>query len=195
MLSMHQKIPSNIIETSRLLLKEVDPDVMKQLFNDCTDDEIIQFLGLGSNDELIKEKHKFSLGLTMHNTTFLHLLLLDKQSGCVIGRCGFRIWQKQHSRAEVGYAITNAALRNKGYMREALTALVDLGFSQLGLNRIEAFIGTNNIPSLKLVIGLGFTQEGILRQHYCHNGIIEDSVCFSLLRQEYTQRVPEKSGL
>jgi ribosomal-protein-alanine N-acetyltransferase len=53
------------------------------------------------------------------------------------------------------------------------------------LNRIEAFIGPGNIPSLKLIAKSGFIQEGHLRGHYCKKGIMEDSLVFGLLREEY----------
>ncbi len=53
------------------------------------------------------------------------------------------------------------------------------------LHRIEALIGPDNIASLKLVKRLGFVEEGTLREHYFKNEIYEDSIIFSLLKQEY----------
>jgi ribosomal-protein-alanine N-acetyltransferase len=58
----------------------------------------------------------------------------------------------------------------------------------MGLNRIEAFAGKWNIPSLKILKGAGFKEEGVLRSHFLKNGVYEDSVCFSLLRDEYVAK-------
>ncbi|MEY3398130.1 MAG: hypothetical protein RL220_724, partial [Bacteroidota bacterium] len=70
---------------------------------------------------------------------------------------------------------------------EAVVAVVDFGFSKLNLHRIEALIGTNNLPSLKIIEKLGFTQEGLLRKHYLVNDVFEDSLVFSKLAEEYFQ--------
>lgn len=53
------------------------------------------------------------------------------------------------------------------------------------LNRIEALIDENNIPSKKLLEHFGFNWEGVMRGHYLVNGIFEDSVLYSLLQSEY----------
>jgi [ribosomal protein S5]-alanine N-acetyltransferase len=55
------------------------------------------------------------------------------------------------------------------------------------LNRIEAFVGTENEASKRLVKGLGFTEEGLLRGHYINNGIAEDSLVYGLLKSEFQQ--------
>jgi ribosomal-protein-alanine N-acetyltransferase len=69
-------------------------------------------------------------------------------------------------------------------MVEALAAVIDLGFSAMELNRIEAFVGTDNTISKHLLEKFGFTQEGLLREHYKSGGQIEDSLVYSLLRSD-----------
>lgn len=75
--------------------------------------------------------------------------------------------------------------RSQGLMTEALHAVIEHGFTKMNLHRIEALVGIENTPSLKLMQKFKFTQEGILRQHYFINDKYEDSVVFSLLREEY----------
>ena len=53
------------------------------------------------------------------------------------------------------------------------------------LNWVEAFIGPDNIPSRRLVEGYGFAVEGQLREHFCYDDVIQDSVVYSLLKSEY----------
>ena len=55
----------------------------------------------------------------------------------------------------------------------------------MGLNRIEAFVGPGNDPSLRIMERLGFSKEGLLREHYHKNNHTEDSVAYSLLKREY----------
>jgi ribosomal-protein-alanine N-acetyltransferase len=173
------------IATERLLLRALNPEIMDWVFSALQDDEIMAFLGLTALEELAKEKQQHKLGLSSYRSTFLVFLIVLQDSGKIIGKAGYHTWHVQHARAEIGYHIEEQE-RRKGYMREALEAIIDYGFVHMELNRIEALIGTANEPSLKLVRGFGFTEEGTLREHYCKAGCIEDSVCFSLLRREYT---------
>jgi ribosomal-protein-alanine N-acetyltransferase len=70
-------------------------------------------------------------------------------------------------------------------MKEAMKAILIYGFEQMGLNRVEAFIGPDNKASRSLVERYGFVIEGQLRQHFCYDGVLQDSVAYSLLASEY----------
>jgi ribosomal-protein-alanine N-acetyltransferase len=111
--------------------------------------------------------------------------LFEKSTSLYVGNCGFHTWCPEHYRAEIGYDMIDDMHKNKGYMTEALCTIIAYGFNEMKLNRIEALIGPNNIPSLKLLQKFGFTKEGYLREHYCKNGEIQDSIFYALLKSEY----------
>lgn len=73
-------------------------------------------------------------------------------------------------------------------MKEALPYIIDYGFDRMNLHRIEAMVGPDNQASLRLVKGLGFVEEGLLREHYFIDGKFYDSLVFSLLKKEYNPR-------
>ncbi len=173
------------IETERLILRKLTPAIYRQIFDTLPDAEIMNVLGLADAEALEKEKQKYRSGLSTYNRTFVNFQILDKASRQILGACGFHTWYTEHARAEIGYALNNEETKAKGIMSEAMKAVVHYGFAHMGLNRIEAFIGPGNIPSLKLVSKFGFTQEGRLRSHYFKKGIIEDSLVFGLLKEEY----------
>ena len=50
--------------------------------------------------------------------------------------------------------------KKKGLMTEALKAVLNYGFTELKLHRIEALIDAQNEPSLKLLLRYGFSKEG-----------------------------------
>jgi len=174
-----------ILETERLFLKELNPDIIFNLFNFYRDDEIKAFLGLHTENELEIERMRFERGLTTFRISFKNFLLVDKKTKRIIGRTGFHAWYFDHFRAELGYAITDDDFLGQGYMTEANQAVVKYGFEKMDLNRIEAFVAPYNIQSLKILKSLGFKEEGILREHYFTNNRIEDSICFGLLKREY----------
>ena len=50
-------------------------------------------------------------------------------------------------------------------MTEALGAILKFGFKKVGLNRIEAVVMLENEGSVRLLGGLGFQEEGVLRKY------------------------------
>ena len=174
-----------VIETKRLLLKGLTPALMRKALTTMSDEDAIAFLGLTGSEELNSERNKLAGGLETYRNTFLQFVLEVKESGKNIGRGGFHNWAVQHSRAEVGYLITDVSQRNMGYMKEAMAAIIEFGFRELNLNRVEALIGPDDEPSLRLAKGLSFVEEGRLRAHYFVDGVYHDSLIFGLLRNDY----------
>lgn len=71
-------------------------------------------------------------------------------------------------------------------MTEALGAIIGFGFSEIGLNRIQAVVMPGNVGSEKLLKKLGFHREGVLKgyENWGKLGSV-DVLMFSLLRNEY----------
>ena len=63
---------------------------------------------------------------------------------------------------QIGY-VGDPAPQGRGLMREAAAALVAQAHAW-GVRRIEAWCDTRNTRSIRLAVGLGFVQEGCLRQ-------------------------------
>ncbi len=178
-------IQSLIIETDKLKLQRVDPKIFHELFSSHSQEEIMSFFGFINEQEFLKEKERFESGATMYNKSFLYFLIMEKKSGKTIGSCGFHTWYLSHGRAEIGYAISYDEMKRKGFMTEAIRRVIEYGFDEMHLNRIDAFIGPFNEASIRLVERIGFKREGLLRQHYSKNGKSEDSLVFGLLRSEF----------
>jgi [ribosomal protein S5]-alanine N-acetyltransferase len=102
----------------------------------------------------------------------------------VIGTCTLFAINQSQGRAEVGYALGHA-FWGHGYMKEALTALVDFAFGELGMRRLEADVDPRNAGSLHAVERLGFRREGVLRERWKVNGELQDSVMLGLLSHEW----------
>lgn len=174
-----------ILETKRLLLREMNPEIYKTVLSEFTDQNIKEYFGMDSDEELETEKARFQQGITMSGRSFLYFHLIEKQLGNVLGWCGFHTWFPFHKRAELGYVINSDASKGKGYMKEALPDIISYGFNNMNLHRIEALVAPANIPSVKLIKASHFKEEGLLREHYMKNDILEDSAIYSLLRHEF----------
>lgn len=180
---------TEILETERLFLRGLTPQVYAHAFSTMSDRELKRFFGCVSDEDLAEERKKHEEGLSMYRKSFLVFQLLDKMTNSVIGWCGYHTWYLLHLRAEIGYVLTDETYKGRGLMKEALPPILHYGFHTMGLQRVEAFVAQDNIPSLKLITSLGFVQEGRLREHYLVNDRLEDSLLFSLLKREYNEPV------
>lgn len=91
-----------------------------------------------------------------------------------------------HRRAEVGYAL-NRDQWGKGYVNEALKALLRYAFAELNLHRLEADVDPRNAASIKTLERLGFKREGYLRERWHVDGEIQDALFYGLLRREFKE--------
>lgn len=173
------------IKTADLTLRKLTPEVFTFVHTHYDDQKLSEFFGFTSREEIVKSRARHAMGLSTFNRSFVNFQLIDNLSNEIIGGCGFHTWYFEHQRAEIGYDINFDSFKRKGLMTQALTAVLDYGFTTMDLNRVEAFIGLNNDASISLVSKFGFLREGVLRQHYKKDGVIEDSLIFSLLRSDY----------
>ncbi|MCB0183617.1 MAG: GNAT family N-acetyltransferase, partial [Caldilineaceae bacterium] len=96
--------------------------------------------------------------------------------------CGYVLLHRH--RGEIGYDLRQREW-GKGIMAEALDAIIDFGFRDMGLQRVEALVMPENVASARLLRKLGFTEEGTLRDYDRFKGAFHDMRCFSILKQEY----------
>ncbi|PTX15076.1 ribosomal-protein-alanine N-acetyltransferase [Pontibacter mucosus] len=170
------------MKTERLILRERTKQVQKDLLR-LPVKEQLGFLGLDTEEQLNAELIRSNKRLGNLEMKWLKWELIEKESQKVIGSCGFHNWYEEHERAELGYSL-HENFRGRGFMHEALTCVIEHGFKVMKLNRIEAFVGPSNLPSIRVIEKLGFTREGLLKEHYKINDHIYDSIVYSLLRSK-----------
>lgn len=174
--------------TERLLLKVITPAFVHEMFNTKTKDEIKAFLGCDDSVyDFYLDMHQ--KGMETHRISLRFFLLISKESGDTIGECGFHTWNATHRRAEVYYHMKKDEFKQQGFMREALPKVLEYGFTEMNLHRIQASIADYNTPSKKLLKRFGFTYEGTLREEYCVDGVNEDSDYYSLLKSEWKPNI------
>ncbi|MGZ3247768.1 MAG: GNAT family N-acetyltransferase [Croceibacterium sp.] len=114
----------------------------------------------------------------------LQFVVASKATGAAIGTCLLFRFEEGSARAELGYVLGRAHW-GQGLMKEALAALLDRAFGSMGLRRLEAEVDTRNRPSARLLQGLGFTREGLLRKRWVTKGEAKDVEMYGLLREEW----------
>ena len=85
-------------------------------------------------------------------------LVFLKDTNKLIGRAGIEHREIDGEMChEIGYLIDKKYQRNH-YALEACKFIVDYAFEEVGVSSLVACINKNNIPSIKLVENLGFSE-------------------------------------
>ncbi len=112
--------------------------------------------------------------------------LETERCSCVksAGTCGYKVLSPYDQRGEIGYDLARAYW-GQGIMREALQAVIAYSFTQLDLNRIQAYVLTENARSIGLLRRLHFETEGVLREYRRFKGEFSDWVLMALLKKDW----------
>ncbi|MDR2010360.1 MAG: GNAT family N-acetyltransferase [Bacteroidales bacterium] len=108
-----------------------------------------------------------------------------KVNGIFAGLIGFKTTDRINRKSEIGYWLSEPFQR-KGIMINSVKRLLEFGFVELELNRIQIKTAVGNIKSEKIPLNLGFVFEGIERDgEFSSDQKSVDVKVFSLLRKEY----------
>ena len=102
-----------------------------------------------------------------------------------VGQVALNGFNQMMGTVEIGYTITEKH-HGLGLATTAVRALLDRIFKETPIRRVVAYVHQKNIASCRVLEKLGFTQEGILREHYIVNGLPVNEVVFGLLRSEWS---------
>jgi RimJ/RimL family protein N-acetyltransferase len=114
----------------------------------------------------------------------LRLGIVLHATGELIGYINLYAIYHANRRCDIGYALAQAHW-GKGYLAEAMQAMLEHAFGPMDLNRIEADIDPRNTASEKLLERMGFQKEGYMRERWIVNGEVCDTAFYGLLRSEW----------
>lgn len=173
------------IETERLVLREIVPKDVSALFRIRGDYEVTKY-NTGKAYENMEQAAKLIDGISEGYAYKREIRwgIALKTHDQMIGMCGYNYWDRTDQRGSIGYDLAQVYW-GKGFMPEALRAIIRFGFTEMGLNRIEADASVYNEASIKVLKKLAFTEEGIQREQYFEDGSFHDLVLFALLKKEF----------
>ena len=133
-------------------------------------------------NNITKEMRKFSI-MFEKEQLFKFFLFNKKNTNTIIGDFSFsNIVKGVFLSCHLGYHI-DQDYSNKGLMREALSAGINYFFNEKKYHRIEANVIPENKPSIKLLLTLGFEEEGLAKKYLKINNKWEDHTHFTLLNE------------
>ncbi|OQS00255.1 hypothetical protein THRCLA_06095 [Thraustotheca clavata] len=112
-------------------------------------------------------------------------VVFDAATDSPIGIVSLMNHSSQNLRVEIGNTWYVPAAQGKGANRETVYLLLRHLFEELGYRRVEWRCDNNNIRSRKAALSLGFTHEGVLRQHMIIKGLNRDTAVHAALNTEW----------
>jgi [ribosomal protein S5]-alanine N-acetyltransferase len=113
--------------------------------------------------------------------------IVETANGKLTGVVSLMQIHREHRRAELGYWIA-VDRWNKGFATEASASILDFGFQNLGLHRIESTHFVRNPASGKVMQKLGMTEEGIERDSAVKWDHYESLVRYAILEPEWNAK-------
>jgi ribosomal-protein-alanine N-acetyltransferase len=152
-----------ILETSRLLLRHLQPEDLDELFAFNIDPDVARYIPdaprtLAETREQLEwfqnghpRDPRLGLWATVH-----------KETGKFIGRCGLLPWTIEDiQEVEVAYGLCKEYW-GQGLGTEAAQGILQYAFEQLGLQRLVCLIDAEHLASIKVAtnMGMSFEKEG-----------------------------------
>jgi len=176
------------IPTKRLRLRWLVPDDVPTLAAIFCDPEVCRFWSHAALPDVAAARALYDeIVSSFAARTLFQWGIAERGTNAVVGTCTLAALSSEHRRAELGFALARASW-GRGYIAEALPALVSFAFETLDLNRLEADVDPRNQRSIRALERLGFEREGHLRERYYVNGERQDAVLYGLLRREWETR-------
>jgi ribosomal-protein-serine acetyltransferase len=111
--------------------------------------------------------------------------------GNFVGMIGFHAIDWDARKTAIGYWLAEEH-QGKGIMTRCCQKMIELGFHEYELNRLEIRCDPANEKSRAIPERLGFIQEGVLREVAIQDGEYRDLVVYGLLKSEYQTQAKEE---
>ena len=161
---------------------EDDVDAIYEVFSDA---RVMRYWSSGplANREAAAAMQREIAQQNLSNTQMKWGLAL-RDTNKLIGTVTLFNLSISNGRAEIGYAMGSAHW-GKGYMNEALKALIVHAFDVINFRRLEADVDPRNTPLIRTLERLGFRREGFLRERWHVGGELQDAFFYGLLKREW----------
>ena len=177
-----------VLTTERLRLRPLLASDAAALFAIFSDARVMRYWSSAPWASIDKAHEMIAKGATaLVAGDHIRLGMETADGARLIGHCSLFGFNAQCRRCDIGYGMAFDAWGH-GYMHEALTAVLNYGFTELALNRVEADIDPRNAASAKTLERLGFQNEGLLRERWVVDGEVSDSGIYGLLRRDWLAR-------
>lgn len=180
---LFSKIPT--LTTARLTLRRMKTSDWRDMYEYASQERVTKYL--------LWEPHKSPeqtqdylryLQAQYRAGDFYDWAVVTNDERKMIGTCGFTSLDFANNSAEVGYVL-NPEYWGRGIAAEALRRVIEFGFMELNVHRIEAKYIIGNENSRRVMEKCGMSFEGIRRSSMFIKGEYRDIGVCSVISDEY----------
>lgn len=177
------------LESERLLLSRIQSTDRDSLFRLFSDETVVEHYDLSAFDDIKQADDLIRLFHSRYESNAgIRWAIRLKDSGDMIGTCGFNSWNQKMQNTVIGYDLM-PDFWGKGYAVESVAKIIFAAFdNQLAcgsINRVQADTVPGNNASEAVLRRLGFKEEGLRREAGFWKGRFHDLKCFGLLKSEF----------
>jgi RimJ/RimL family protein N-acetyltransferase len=176
------------LSNGRVTLRELRPADASPLVRQMADNEVRRHIA--PPPSTADEFRKFIRWARIERRKGIHITYGVLAPGEDVAVGIFQLWRVEpdFSTAEWGLAV-GSRYWGTGIAEAASKLLLEFAFGTLGVQRLEARAGVDNVRGNGLLRKLGAVPEGRLRQAFRHGDVVEDQRLWSLLAEDWTGQV------
>jgi [ribosomal protein S5]-alanine N-acetyltransferase len=173
------------LETPRLLLRKLTTEDTPGMFNYASNEEVAKYVTWDAHKTLKDTETFVNFVLNQYKAHKVSPWAIEeKETGTFIGTIDFVWWKPVHNMAEIGYVIS-PDYWGKGITTEAAKAIIQFGFEQMDLVRIQARCLVENIASQRVMEKVGMSYEGTHRKSMFLKGKHYDLKMYAILKEDF----------
>ena len=174
------------LKTDRLVLRPFKSSDVEEVYNNYGSDiNITRYISWIPCDTIEKCENfiKFNLKEYESNPKFYSWAIT--MDDVIIGSVAIFNVNDDNDSGELGYSLGSRWWGN-GYMTEAVNAVIDYAFNEVGFNRIYASCHEENIASKKVMEKLSMKYEGLLRDGQRNlDNTYSNLLLYAILKKDY----------
>jgi ribosomal-protein-alanine N-acetyltransferase len=175
-----QPAPHPILSTPRLRLRQFRAEDADAIHACLADPKAMRFWNQPVHTKRIETERAVRRFIDCTPSYYRFWAVADAATDRCLGMVNYHDGHIRSRRAAIGYIIDPACQR-QGIATEAVAAMLDFCFDELGMHRIQAFIDPDNTASRRLVEKFGFRCEGLLRDNLRVNDVWRNDMLYALL--------------
>lgn len=171
--------PFPVLETDRLLLRQVKESDVEEIFFLRTDPRVLQYLDRPPAKLKVEAAAYIKMiNEQVANSEAILWGITIKPDDRLIGYLCLWHFERENFRAETGYVL-HPGHHRKGIMKESLNLILEYGFNSMKLHSVTANVSPDNTASIQLLKSVGFEQEAYFKESFYFNERFLDTIIFT----------------
>ncbi len=174
------------IETERLVLREFRASDETDIHAYASDPDVVRLMIWGPNTP--EQTRTYLRGALARQDEWprpsVGLAIELRSERRMIGSIELRIQDEANRAADIGYVLARSDW-GRGYMTEAVRAILDVAFRRLELHRVWATCDPRNHASYRVMEKVGMRREAHFHKDVMEKGEWRDSYLYAILAEEW----------